>query len=106
MSPAWLPIAYSSTSMVPILAAIPLQTWILYAGKAVTLTLTGTSTLTASAPFSGALRLALAPGAAAAQVLDQHSGVWPANGDVSYQVRQFTLLCFPAFPFLSAFVNG
>ena len=65
----------------------PLQTWILYAGRAVTLTLTSASRLTASAPYSGSLRLALAPDAAAAKVLDQHSGAWPANGDVSYQVR-------------------
>lgn len=69
-----------------------MQTWILYAGKAVTLTLTGTSTLTASAAFNGALRLALAPSAAAVTILDQHSGVWPANGDVSYQVQLLGIL--------------
>ncbi len=63
-----------------------LQMWIVYTGTPVTLTLAGTQQLTASAPFIGTLRAALAPTTAAIAVLDQHAGVWPAEGAVSYQV--------------------
>lgn len=63
-----------------------LQTWIVYTGKPVTFKLAGTSKLTASAAYSGALRAALSPSAAATKILDQYSGTWAADGSVGYQV--------------------
>lgn len=61
------------------------QTWIIYTSKPITLTRAG-SQLTASAPFTGALRVANVPAPAATAVLDAHRGAYPTGGQVDVTV--------------------
>jgi endo-1,3(4)-beta-glucanase len=62
------------------------QTWLLYASTSVTLTLATANTLTASAAFTGTLRLALLPNAADEGVLDSSAPCIPTGGAVDFTV--------------------
>ncbi len=61
------------------------QTWILYATSSLTVTASG-STITASAPFSGTLRLAEAPNAGAIPILDAHRGAVPVGAELTAEI--------------------
>jgi endo-1,3(4)-beta-glucanase len=62
------------------------QTWILYSTSSVTLNLTGSSTLTASAVFTGTMKLALLPSGGSEATLDTYSAGLVTGGTVDYTV--------------------
>ena len=57
-----------------------------YSSSAITLTMVGTSELTASAAFSGVLRAAAVTSQSAQTVLDAYAGVYASAGAVSHSV--------------------
>jgi endo-1,3(4)-beta-glucanase len=64
------------------------QTWIVYASQDITVTRDGDS-LTATAPLTGSVRVALAPAGGAA-ILDAHAGAIPVGGTVRAESRDDT----------------
>ncbi|MBK7861462.1 MAG: hypothetical protein IPJ65_23175 [Archangiaceae bacterium] len=57
------------------------QRWVVYFSRALSLSCAGSS-IEASAPFDGTVRVAFVPDDAALAALDAHRGAWPTGGEV------------------------